>query len=51
MFGSKIDILEPDRITRYVLTCDGSVLTYAQVLDLWQEDSAFRAYYTHQKNG
>ncbi|MFZ9740017.1 MAG: DUF6940 family protein [Prochlorotrichaceae cyanobacterium] len=47
MFDSKMDILESDRITRYVLTRDGSVLTYAQVLDLWQEDSAFRAYYTH----
>jgi len=46
MFDTTIDIIEPDRITRYTLTRDAAALCFSDVLDLWQSDSGFRDDFT-----
>jgi hypothetical protein len=46
MFEATIDNIEPNRVTRYLLTRNGAALTFADVLDLWESDGVFRNYYT-----
>ncbi len=46
MFAADTDNIEPDRITRYRVSNNGSHVTYATVLDLWQSDSQFRSFFT-----
>ena len=46
MFDAAIDIIEPDRITRYTLKHDTAALSFSDVLDLWISDSDFRRYFT-----
>lgn len=46
MFDATVENIVPDRVTRYSLTRDSAVLTFSDVLDLWQEDGNFRNYYT-----
>jgi hypothetical protein len=46
MFDATTDTVEPDRVTKYSLTSNGSALTYAQVLTLWVGDTEFRKYFT-----
>lgn len=42
MFNVISDILQPERITRYRISRQGSELTYADVIDLWQTDALFQ---------
>lgn len=46
MFDAAIDILEDDRTVRYRVTMNGSDVSYATVLDLWQTDEHFKDYFT-----
>lgn len=45
MFDLAVDILEPDRVTRYRISHGGSPLSYGAVLELWQTDSRFRSFF------
>lgn len=46
MFDAAIDIVEPNRISRYTLTRDAAALSFSDVLDLWRSDWDFRDYFT-----
>lgn len=46
MFETAIEIIEPDRVTRYRISNDGAILSYSSVLDLWQSDRLFCDYFT-----
>ena len=45
MFESKVETIEPLRVTHYRILDDGVVLTFANVLNRWQFDEAFRGYF------
>jgi len=46
MLESTVEEIEPNRITRYTLHRNGTVLTFAEVLAGWQGDADFRGYFT-----
>lgn len=46
MLESTVEEIESNRVTRYAIHCNGKVLTFADVLDLWQADADFRSYFT-----
>jgi len=46
MFDAIVENIEPDRVTRYSIRCDGRLLSFADVLNLWQSDADFRDYFT-----
>ncbi len=46
MLESTVEEIDPNRVTRYTLHRNGKVLTFAEVLDLWQADADFRSYFT-----
>ena len=46
MFDSTTDICEEDRVIRYRIVRDGQTLSYAAVIDLWQNDRSFQDYFT-----
>jgi len=48
MFESSIETIEPDQITQYRISCNGSPVSYATVLDLWQSSAPFRRFFTAQ---
>ena len=45
MFDAVIRGTESDRTTKYQLTCNDTLLTYSDVLDLWRHEADFRHYY------
>lgn len=45
MFDATIENIESNRIVRYRLERDRLALSYADVLELWQTDAAFRMYF------
>ncbi|MEM6868923.1 MAG: hypothetical protein AAF528_11140 [Cyanobacteria bacterium P01_C01_bin.121] len=45
MFDATVETIEGGRVMRYVIAANNAPLTYAQVLDLWQQDDAFRTYF------
>lgn len=45
MFESSISIVQQDSIIKFNLLRQGDVLTYEAVIDLWQHNEAFRAFY------
>jgi len=45
MFDVATDILEGGRVAKSIVMCNGSPLTYADVLGLWRNDSEFRTYF------
>ena len=46
MFETNIEIIEPDRTTKYRIKSGGDLLTYAEVLKLWRDDAYFRSFFT-----
>lgn len=44
MFSATIDEPVPRRVLRYVISRDGSILKFYEVLDLWQVDANFREF-------
>lgn len=44
MFDTATQIIEPNRVTRYRISDNRAVLSYSNVLDLWQTDQEFRTY-------
>ena len=47
MFDTTIEPTDNARATKYRIARDGSWLTFADVLDLWEGDAAFRAYFAN----
>jgi len=45
MFDAIVDAIETDRVTRYQITKDGSPMTYAETLNGWIHDEAFRDFF------
>ena len=45
MFDAPVETIEGGRVMRYAIAANSTPLTYAQVLDLWQQDDAFRTYF------
>ena len=46
MFETNIETIEPNRITKYRIESGGEVLTYAEVIKLWRDDTDFRLFFT-----
>ena len=46
MFSAIIDNVENSRVNKYQITCNGTPVTYSDVLDLWGSDTGFRTYFT-----
>ncbi len=46
MFDAVTENVEPDRITKFLVTRDGSRLPYSTVLELWESDASFRDFCT-----
>lgn len=46
MFDAVIDPIEPDRVMKYRIMCNGAPMIYSDVLDHWANETAFRSYYT-----
>lgn len=46
MFQAAVHEIESNRVTRYAIHCNGKVLTFADVLDLWEADADFRSDFT-----
>lgn len=47
MLKAQIELVEPNRVTKYRVHSDGSNLTFSDVLRRWQEDAEFRAFFTN----
>lgn len=45
MFDANLDILTDNRIHKFSVTHQGEPLSYAQALDLWEGDTAFRSFF------
>ncbi len=46
MFESRIETIEPDRIIKYEVMVNGSPLTFADVIKLWEFSCEFRTFYS-----
>ncbi len=46
MYDTTIEDIEPNFAMRYLLRRNGTVLTYFDVLELWQADANFRTFFT-----
>lgn len=46
MLDAKIEEVEPKRVTRYVLSHGSKTLTFSDVLERWQVDPTFRAFFS-----
>ena len=46
MFDAAKEILETDRVIRYRISRHGRVLSYLEVVDLWQTDPTFQDFFT-----
>lgn len=45
MFESEVELLDEGRIQKYSIRRDANRLNYDEVIDLWQRDEAFRAFF------
>jgi hypothetical protein len=46
MWDADVETLPARSTRRYLLRCDGSPLSYGDALRHWQDDPAFRAFFT-----
>ena len=46
MFESKMDVVSPGQINQYQLVDDGRALSFQDTIKLWQENEAFRSFFT-----
>lgn len=46
MYDVTVEPLEPNRVTRYVLKCEGDAMAFGEVLRLWRTSEAFRCFFS-----
>ncbi len=45
MWDAQIDTMDDERVRQVRILCDGEPVSYAEIVERWQSDSVFRAFF------